>query len=93
MFEKVKKVLSTLRGSLSGDSPHIPRKEIQSAIDLLEQIERDILEKELEAALEALEQLDENRKFFYLIGKLYVEVTKEEAKRLIELELKKLREE
>ncbi len=92
MFEKLKKVLSTLRGSI-GDpkEEHIPRGRIESAIDLLSEVEREVLEKELTLALQALDKLDENRKFFYLMGKLYVEVSKEEARQLIEEELKTLK--
>ncbi len=88
MFEKLKSVVEKLMGSIeSPERKHIPREEVQDALKLLKEVERDVLEKELKLALESLEELDGHRKFFYLMGKLYVEVSKEEAIELVKKEL------
>ncbi len=93
MFEKIKKVLNSLKLHAEGkEGESVPRKNIQEAVNLLKEIERDVLEKELSIALDSLERMDDNRRFFFLLGKLYVEVSREEAKELIRRELQALKQ-
>jgi len=92
MLERLKAITKLLRGALEQKSRveegFIKEEKVKEALDLLESLERDIMKKELKLAKEALERFDSNRKFYYLVGKLYVEVSKEEAEKLIEEELK-----
>ncbi|AAC06922.1 prefoldin subunit [Aquifex aeolicus] len=92
MLERLKAITNLLKGALEqrsrAEEGYIREEKVKEAIELLEALERDIMEKELKLAKEALEKFDSNRKFYYLVGKLYVEVSKEEAQKLIEDELK-----
>ncbi|GAB6066515.1 prefoldin subunit [Aquifex pyrophilus] len=91
MLEVFKKVSELLRGALQersrSEEGFIREEKVKEALELLEALERDIMEKELKLAKEVLKEFDSNRKFYYLVGKLYVEVSKEEAEKLIEKEL------
>jgi len=91
MLERLKNITELLRSALQqrsrSEEGFIREEKVKEAIDLLEELERDIMEKELSLAKEVLEEYDSDRKYYYLIGKLYVEVSKDEAKRLIEREL------
>ncbi|SNZ03256.1 hypothetical protein SAMN06265182_0333 [Persephonella hydrogeniphila] len=46
--------------------------------------------KQIEKTLELIEQLPENRRFFYNTGVLMIELTKEEAVKLLKKELEGL---
>jgi len=90
MLERLKKITETLKKALEfkrEEEAKLREEKLKEALDLLEALERDIMEKELKLALELLEELGEDRKLYYLVGKLYVEVSKEEAKELIKKEL------
>ena len=92
MLERLKEITRLLKGALEQRSRteegYIREERVKQAVELIEALERDIMEKELNLAKEVLEKFDDNRKFYYLMGHLYVEVSKEEAKKLIEEELK-----
>ncbi len=88
MLEKLREAIRSLTGLIERKDEGREKDEMIRIRDLLQEIERDVMKKELETALKALEKFDSDRKFFYLIGKLYVEVSKEEARKLIEEELK-----
>ncbi|NPB08539.1 MAG: hypothetical protein GXN96_06385 [Aquificae bacterium] len=95
MLERLRSITELLRAALQqksrSEEGFIREEKVREAVDLLEALERDIMEKELSLAKEVLEEYDSSRKYYYLIGKLYVEVSKEEAKKLIEKELEMFR--
>ncbi|WP_461832000.1 prefoldin subunit [Aquifex sp.] len=91
MLETFRKITELLKGALQersrSEEGFIREEKVKEALGLLETLEKDIMEKELKLAKEMLKEFDSSRKFYYLIGKLYVEVSKEEALKLIEKEL------
>ncbi len=58
----------------------------------MEKDEKQIKKIQIEETLRLLNSLPENRRIFYNTGVLLIEVTKEEAKKLLEEELEALEE-
>ncbi|NPB06043.1 MAG: hypothetical protein GXO03_00395 [Aquificae bacterium] len=90
MLERLRKVTEVLKKALEfkgEEKAKLREEKVEEALKLLEELERDIMEKELKLALAVIDELKGERKLYYLLGKLYVEVSKEEAKELIKKEL------